>query len=180
MTDEFEEWVAWGVVGRPHGVRGEMRAFPGGDDSPFEISAGTTIRLVLADSVRRFTVESFRGAGKFRLLHLEGVDGREEASAWTHAKLELPRDLREELDHADEFYADELIDAAVIDESGRSLGSVREVANYGAGDILIYGEGRDRRMVPFADPYIVEVRRGAGNDTTNELVMVIRPDWIDD
>jgi 16S rRNA processing protein RimM len=172
MTEE-KQWARWGTIGRPHGVRGEVRAFPDGDGEPFAIEKGTTVRLLLEHDEITRTVTSFRGGGKFRILALEGVESREDAETLRHAGLLLPMELLEALETEEEFYVNQLLGATVISEDGKALGHVLAIEDYGAGEILVYGHGSDRKLLPFAEPWIIEI-------DLEEERLIVDPNWIEE
>lgn len=172
MTEPADRWIVWGTVGRPHGIRGELRVFPAGDGTAFEIPAETTLRLRIEDQQRAFTLRSMRGAGKFRIVALDEITSRDEASHWTHAELLLDPSLLPELSDEDVVYVSEVVGFDVVDEQGASLGRVLDIVDYGAGDVLVYGRGRQQEMLPFASPWVLEI------DDTLQLVRV-NPDWIE-
>ena len=64
------------------------------------------------------------------------VATREEAEALRGLGLYVPRDALPEPEDEDEFYLIDLIGAAVVTIEGEDLGVVRNVQNFGAGDLL--------------------------------------------
>lgn len=124
--------VLLGVVGAPHGVRGEVRikAFTAdplaiGDYGPLHDEAG-----------RRFEIADIRPAKEVVIARIKGVTSREAAELLTGIKLYAERSRLPEAEDEDEFMQADLVGCAVTDAEGAVLGEVRAVANYGAGDLL--------------------------------------------
>lgn len=124
--------VLLGIVGAPHGVRGELRikAFTGdplaiGDYGPLLDEAG-----------RRFEITDLRPAKEVVIARIKGVTSREAAELLNGVKLHVERSRLPATEDEDEFLHADLVGCAVTDADGAVLGEVRSVANYGAGDLL--------------------------------------------
>jgi 16S rRNA processing protein RimM len=76
------------VVGRPHGVRGELRLFPT-SEQPDRLVDLTRVWLVKekGQGPRRFEFKSLRLHGRTALVFLDGVEGRDAAADWTGAEV---------------------------------------------------------------------------------------------
>ena len=124
--------VLLGVVGAPHGVRGEVR-----------IKAFTGDPLALADygplvdeAGRRFEIADLRPAQEVVVARLKGVTSREAAELLNGVKLFVERARLPAPEDEDEFLQADLIGCSVVDADGAILGTVTAVADYGAGDLL--------------------------------------------
>lgn len=124
--------VTVGVVGKPHGLRGEVtvRADP---DLTDEFPPGAV--YLVAGGEDRLTVATSRLHGNRRLVRFEGVDDRDAAEALRGAELALPRS--EIALQQDAFWVDELVGRAVTDRDGRPLGTVTDVTDGQAHDYLV-------------------------------------------
>lgn len=129
MTDEL---VLLGVIGAPHGIKGEVR-----------IKAFTGDPLALADygplvdeTGRRFEIATLRPAKEVVVARLKGVASREGAEMLNGVKLFIERARLPAPEDEDEFLQADLVGCAVIGADGAVLGKVSAVANYGAGDLL--------------------------------------------
>jgi 16S rRNA processing protein RimM len=120
---EGERWVTVGRVGRPHGLAGAFVVEAASDD-PARFAPGAT---VYAGREPAAVVESKRSGGRL-VIRLDRDVAR-------GAELEVPAS---ELPAAadDEYYVFELVGLAVVDEDGRMLGRVRDVAPGVANDVL--------------------------------------------
>ena len=133
------DWLAAGVVGRPHGLDGSFHVRrPRG--ALLELGAAVRVGDREAEIVRR------AGTEDRPILRLAGHDGREAAEALRGLELFVHRTSAPELDE-DEWYAEDLEGLRVVDgaaEVGRvarlvALPSceVLEVAREGAADLLV-------------------------------------------
>lgn len=98
------------------------------------------------------------------------VETREQAEALRGLKLYIPRDVLPEPDE-DEFYVTDLIGLAVETAEGEALGRVKDVRDFGAGDILeIQPETGASWYLPFTRAAVPEVR------IAERKVIAVKPD----
>jgi 16S rRNA processing protein RimM len=124
--------VLLGIVGAPHGVRGEVR-----------IKAFTADPLAIAEygplldeQGRSFEIADIRPAKEVVVARLKGVTSREAAELLNGVKLHVTRDKLPAVEDEDEFLQADLVGCSVVGPDGAVLGSVSAVVNYGAGDLL--------------------------------------------
>jgi 16S rRNA processing protein RimM len=97
-----------------------------------------------------------RRHGEFLVAKLEGIESREQAAAYRGTEIAVPRDALPETND-DEVYLSDLAGCEVVNRSGRQLGVVTGVADYGAQPILrVSGDGGER-LIPFVPAYVLEV-----------------------
>lgn len=130
--DKDNERVCVGAVAGAFGVRGEARLKPFTED-PRAVAAYGPVET--EDGARSFTVKITRPINDGLAVRLSGVNTREEAEALKGTRLYVSRAALPEPED-DEFYHADLIGLKVEDLSGKPLGVVRSVQNYGAGDFL--------------------------------------------
>ena len=70
------------------------------------------------------------------MARIAGVEDRDAAQALRGVRLTIARAALPEPEDAEEFYQADLIGLAAEDPTGRPLGTVAAVENYGAGDFL--------------------------------------------
>lgn len=128
----MSDLVLLGIVGAPHGVKGEVRikAFTA---DPLDIAA---YGALVDDQGRRFEIAEVRPAKEVVIARLKGVTSREAAELLNGVKLHVDRASLPEVEDEDEFLHADLIGCAVVDAAGKSLGKVTSIENYGAGDLL--------------------------------------------
>lgn len=125
------DFILVGRFGAPQGVRGEIRIKSFTRD-PLAIAAYGP----LWDGERERRVLHARPLREDMIAAtLEGVTDRDAAAALTGRDLYLRRAALPPPEE-EEFYVADLIGLAAVDEAGAAIGVVRDVLNYGAGDIL--------------------------------------------
>jgi 16S rRNA processing protein RimM len=153
-ADGGDPLVLVGVVVGVHGVRGNVRIKSYTEDpadvgryGPLRDGEGRPVRLRVMGEAKGTVVAAFQGVGD-----------RDAAEALRGTRLFVPRSALPPPEE-EEFYHADLIGMTAETADGRALGRVREVANYGAGDVLELqpAEGAavlvpfTRRAVPVVD-----------------------------
>jgi 16S rRNA processing protein RimM len=121
--------VPVGRVGRPHGIDGSFFV-EGASERAETFARGATL---YAAGKPAEVVGSKRGAGGRPVVRLDRRVERGTA-------LSVPREALPPLGD-DEYYAFQLVGLAVEEEGGRLLGSVKDVLNYPANDVLELDSG---------------------------------------
>lgn len=148
------DWIRFGVLGRAHGVRGEVRLSP--DDPDVEFPEVTDVRLVRRGVARSAKVTSLRAAGDVYLATFEGVSDRDVVrDQLTGAEVLVPRRALAAADGR-EAYVFELVGAQVVDETGAQLGVVGAVLAGAAQDLLRIDSPQGERLLPM----IADTMRG--------------------
>ncbi len=139
-----------GVIGRPHGVRGLLHV----QSFTADPEALADYGLLSDDRGRAFKLVWER-EGIARLSeHVQGrlvpVTDRDVAAALTNTRLYVPRSALPAADE-DEYYLADLIGLRAEDQSGRVLGTVALVHDYGAGTSLEIAPpgGAPALIIPF-------------------------------
>ena len=172
MTSASTARVAVGVFGAPHGVRGEMRlkSFTGDplaiiDYAPLTDKSGQ----------RRFVLNKARlFKDDLLIVSVEGVADRDAAAKLTNLEVFASRDLMPDVED-DEFYHADLIGLQAKDASGKVIGFVIAMHNFGAGDIIEIKpiENAQTLMLPFTKAIVPHI------DLTDETITIVMPDEIE-
>ena len=153
------DMIILGEIVRPHGVRGEvkLRSFT---EDPCAIAAYGALVTDRGESV---TLKNVRAAHDHVIARIEGVADRDAAERLKGRQLKASRAALPELDDEDEAYAADLVGLDVADQTGRRLGTVFAVQNYGAGDLLeISMDGaKGTVLLPFSDDVVLEIGEDA-------------------
>ncbi len=158
-----------GVIGAPHGVRGEMRVKPFTEE-PLALKRYGALES--EDGKQRFAVVTARLQGDMVIAKFDGVSDRDRAAALTNIRLYVPRERLPEPE-PDEFYHADLIGLRVETEGAEVIGTVAAVQNFGAGDLLeIARTGRDSVHIPFTDDFVPLV------DIAGGRVVIAPPDGL--
>ncbi len=144
------EWVAFGVIGRAHGVRGELRLVPfqpGG-----ELPEGARLRLVKkSGEIVPVTVRSLRSTHQALLISFARIDDRDAAIAVSGARLEIEAASLPKLAE-DELYLFELVGASALDEREVVLGVVEGLYdNRGQDMVVLRSSDGAERLLPLGD-----------------------------
>ena len=162
-----EQLIRVGSISGPFGTGGEARIISH-CERPEAIAEYSP--LVSAEGGRTFHLEITRRSGKALIARLDGVDTREQAAALSGTILFARRVCFPEPEE-DEFYHADLIGLEVRDCDGQQLGTVVDVVNHGAGDLIeVSIGGGDSLLVPFTRQAVPEVRIGKG-------LIIIDRDW---
>jgi 16S rRNA processing protein RimM len=152
-------WIDVAVIGAAHGVSGDVRVkaltgdpqgfarygplFVSGRASPLEIAALTPYK-----------------DGLF-VVRFAGISDRSTAESLKGLTLRVRREQLPDLGNDEYYYAD-LVGLAVICETGRAIGEVVAIDNFGAGDILqirAAGAG-DTLLIPFNQATVRKIDLG--------------------
>jgi 16S rRNA processing protein RimM len=167
---ERDERVCVGVIAGAHGLRGLVRVRPF-TDTPEGVAAYGPVET--EDRTRWLNLAIANRLGKgLILVRVEGIADRTAAEALRGTRLYVARALLPDPDE-DEFYHADLIGLAVVTRAGDTLGRVRMVHDYGAGESLeIAMTDGSVAMVPFTRVAVpkVDVAGGIVVVETNHLV----------
>lgn len=153
--------ILMGAIAGVHGVRGEVKVKSFTAD-PLAIAAYGPL---FDEQGRAFALKLSQKAAKDAVViaKIDGVADRNAAEALKGKRLYAPRDALPAIETANEFYASDLIGLGVEDRSGKALGKVMALQDYGAGDILAIGGGAQGDFdLPFADRFVPVVDLAAG------------------
>lgn len=153
----MEGMIVVGAIAGAFGVHGEARiksfcAEPDaiGDYGPLSTEGGQTFELKITRPVK----------GGFA-ARLSGVPTREAAEALKGTRLYAPREALPALPD-DEFYHNDLIGLEVVDTGGKSLGRIRAIHDFGAGDVLDIAGGGISLMLSFTKESVPTVDLSSG------------------
>jgi 16S rRNA processing protein RimM len=119
-------------IGAAHGVRGEVRLKAFTEDP---LSVTRYGALETEDGTRQVMIEAARPAKDMLVVRLKGIADRNAAEALKNVRLYVARDKLPKAD-ADEFYYADLIGLTAQKQSGETVGTVKAVHNFGAGDLI--------------------------------------------
>jgi 16S rRNA processing protein RimM len=152
--------IVLGEITGTHGLCGEVRVRFAGDmpDHLLACEAVWLGRRADDPEAERYAVQG-RGLGRGGevRLHLEGISTREAAHALVGQLVTASPEILPELPEG-EFYWFELIGCRVESESGEPAGSVREIWETGAHDVLVVEDEQGRRrLIPTAAALMKQV-----------------------
>jgi 16S rRNA processing protein RimM len=162
-----------GQFGAAHGVKGEvrLRSFTG---DPTAIAAYGP--LSDRQGVRLFQIADLRSVkDDLFVARVKGISTRDAAEALANIELCISRTALPAPEEEDEFYIADLIGLAARDENGEAIGSVVQILNYGAGDMIEIAPqvGAETLLVPFTKEAVPQIDMKGGRIT------IMLPDEID-
>ena len=169
MGDETLILVA--RVAGAHGVKGDVRISTFTEDP---LAIGKYRDLKTEDGEPALTVLSARAAKGGVVARLKGVESKDQADALRGLKLFVRRADLPAPDE-DEFYLTDLVGLSADTPEGVTLGRVKSVQNFGAGDILEIdpAEGGPTWYLPFTREAVPTV------DIAGGKVIVVRPEEVE-
>jgi 16S rRNA processing protein RimM len=167
-----EPTVVVGRITRPHGVRGELAVLVL-SEVPGRFADGA---VVLMEDGRSLTVRSSRPHGDRLLVTFEEVAGREDADALRGALLMVPESSSPELPPGS-WWDHELVGCVVTTESGRALGTLRDVIHTTANDVwsAVADDGTET-LIPVLADVLVDVDVQARRVVVREIRGLTVPD----
>jgi 16S rRNA processing protein RimM len=150
------EMLSIGVLGRPHGVAGEILFRPH-DPSSDAMATLSRVIVVKDGRARPFDVAAARPADKGWIVRLAGVDDRDAAAALTLADVQVRRADLPPLEPG-EYYVEDVVGCAVDDEAGRALGTVQGLFWNGAHDVATVVDAAGvERLIPIVSDFVLAV-----------------------
>lgn len=152
--------VALGKLGRPHGIRGEIRLFLFNPQST-ALRSGMQAWLACDDRPPvEVEIESARYADKFVIVKFADIDDRDVVDEYKHGHLEIDYDDLPDLEE-EQFYHLELVGAPVyvaeeehgdLPEDAEPIGRVDRIFATGANDVLVVDvDDGDELMAPLVE-----------------------------
>ncbi|MEM7216029.1 MAG: ribosome maturation factor RimM [Pseudomonadota bacterium] len=152
-------------IGAAQGIKGDVRVKPFGEPHMLDQYG----KLETADG-RKLKITRMRPQKNMLIVKFEGVNSRDEAEALKGTELFVDRSKMPEPDE-EEFYISDLIGMAVFGEEGNEIGSVKDIPNFGAGDMLeiVPAGGGVSFYLPFTREVVPEI------DFNNRQLKVMPP-----
>lgn len=143
-SEQIDDLVIIGEIGRPHGTRGEVKVFPYSErPENFKNYKVLVLQEPPENRAKIYKIIKNRQQGKLAILQLEGVASREAAKALQGSTVLIKKTDLPELGTG-EFYYHQLEGLLVITGSGRELGRVSRFLKAPAHDIMVVtGRGRE-------------------------------------
>jgi 16S rRNA processing protein RimM len=166
--------VVVGVIGRAHGIRGDVAVDLRTDEPARRFAVGQQLRAEGTTTV--FTVESARDHSGRLLVRFAGLADRTavETVRGTVLVADVPAD--EQPSEPGEYYDRQLVGMSVRDQQGATLGTLTAVLHLPMQDLLEITTPRGARLVPFVSALVPEVDLAAGVVTLGEVAELLSAD----
>jgi 16S rRNA processing protein RimM len=163
--------VVVGRITRAHGVLGEVAVLVI-SEVPERFRDGAT---VWTENGRALRVSGSRSHGDRLLVRFEGVGDRERADALRGTLLVVPESASPELPQGS-WWDHQIIGCAVDTDTGRPLGTVRDVIHTAANDVWsVLDADETETLIPVIADVIVEVDVAAGRIVVREVPGLTTP-----
>jgi len=123
--------IVLGVITGVHGIQGEVKLKSFTADPEAIASYGS----LDASNGATLKIKSLKVHKDFFRARIDGIDDRNAAEALKGLELSIPRDRLPEPEE-DEIYHTDLIGLSVLDTNGANIGSVVDILDFGAGELL--------------------------------------------
>ena len=161
--------ILMGVIGKPHGVRGQLRVNVFAEE-PEALETYTLTDRKGRQFALEWAHESVASLSEVTPAGKRRITDRNEAETLVNVELFAPRSALPDTEE-DEFYLTDLIGLEARDETGKAVGRVNNVLDYGAGASLELAPGGI--LVPFTKACVPSVNVVQG------FVTVVRPDEVE-
>lgn len=159
-TEKDQERICVAAFSAAHGVSGAVR-LKSFTENPDDVAQYGSLQSEDASRIFEIEVVSHTGKGEL-IVKVSGVDTRDQAEMLKGERLYVSRSMLPDAGD-DEFYHTDLIGLTVKTVSGKTIGTVRAVFDFGAGDMLeILPKEGALIMVPFTKAVvpIVDLEKG--------------------
>ncbi len=172
-ADSIDALVEIGIIGRPHGVGGEIRIFLHNPSSAI-LEKSSSILLVSAKDkdTRAFEVSSIRQGNKCLLVKLRGVEKRDIAETLKGAKVCVRREALPPVAE-DEFYVADLIGLEAW-EGDTLLGRVTASRPQAGIEVVTVRGDREEIEIPLVDDFIIDINIAGGRIQVFDTAMLPR------
>ena len=159
MSSPETQKVLMAIIGAAHGIRGEVRVKPYGDDPLSFTDYGV---LTTKDGKQSFEVQNARVQKTVVITKFKEVTDRNRAEELNGVELYIDRDQLPDTEE-DEFYYSDLNGLSVQDPSGALMGKIAAVQDFGAGDLLEIRPKRGKTFyIPFTKDFVPEINLEGG------------------
>lgn len=157
----MEEKLRVGVIASTHGVRGEVKVFPTTDSA----KRFGKIKKVIMDTGKEeldLEIEGVKFFKQFAILKFKGIDNINDIEKYKGKDLYIMRENAQKLGRNEYFIAD-LIGLKVREDSGKTLGILKDVIETGANDVYVVEmEDKKELLIPAIKQCILKVDVEAG------------------
>lgn len=166
------EFVLLGKVTKPHGIRGEVKIYPySGQPENFLHYSKVFIDQISSSDLVPYVIRKSRVQGKLAVVELAGCSTRNDAEELAGREIWLMHDDLPELDDTEYYWLD-LENKRVVTEDGLELGTVTEIIETGAHDIINVAGPDQEYLIPVHEHFVLRIDE-------NEVVLRLPPGLLD-
>lgn len=154
-------YVELGRLGKPHGVRGELRFLPHAFPCP-TLQKGLAVLLQKEDGdARPFTVERVRRRAPLLLVRFQGIASLEQAQALCNAVVAVEACWLPPVQEG-EFYYYQMIGLQVLTTAGEDVGRIDQVFFSGGHDVWVVRQGKNEHLIPVTEEIVRSIDVAGG------------------
>lgn len=158
--EELGKEITLGKVGAVYGIKGwlKIHSFTGDQEAILDYFPWS---LKLGNKTQSVEITDWRKHSSSLIVKIANVDDRNIAQAYVGSEIIVNEKSLPELPEGD-FYWRDLIGMAVVTTKGYTLGSVSDVMETGANDVLVVkanlndGFGKKERLIPYLFEQVVK------------------------
>ncbi len=165
-----DEEVTLGYISGVHGLRGWVKVYSYTDPREAILDYQPWRLGAPGETAREVRIERGQPHGKTLIAVLPGVETPEQGRALVGQEIRIPRSALPD-SGTDSWYWSDLIGLSVVNEEGVPLGTVKQMIETGANDVMVL-DGDRERLVPFVVGQVVK--------TVDLDAREIRVDWHPD
>ena len=154
------EWLVMGEIVKAQGIRGEVKIALATDDAQ-RLCGIKRLKVRHGGVEKDYAVLAMRADGRMAYAALEGVASRDGAEALRGGAVLMARDDLPPLQEG-RYYLCDLVGCAVVDETGESVGTVREVLQNGGADVYVISAGALEAWMPALRENLLDVDVASG------------------
>lgn len=157
----MEQRLRVGVIASTHGIRGEVKVFPT-TDSASRFKKIKEVILISEEGEQDLQIESVKFFKKFVILKFTGIDNINDIEKYKGCELYVDRAKAQHL-RRNEYYIADLLGMEVVQDTGRKLGTIRDVIETGANDVYVVAMEQGRELlIPAIKQCILNVEIESG------------------
>ena len=145
--------LAIGKIAKTQGLKGEMKILPFGDAEMFGVEK------VYIDG-KEYAVESFFERQNGLFLKLAGIDSVNDVIPLKNKEISIPIEQAREIIGSEKFLWGDAFDSQIVTDTGKVLGTVSDIDNYGASDIVFACDNSGKK---FSFPIVKGLIESMGN-----------------
>lgn len=169
MRPDPPRFLVVGRIGRPHGLRGEVRVDVLTDFPEQRFASGAELFIGPEGGQPQPTrVLAVRPHQAWLLVRFDLAADRDAAAEVTGQYVYVPTEAAHDLE-PDSYYEHELVGLEVVTVEGRLLGRVTSLLETGSADVLIITGGDGQHLIPMTAEVVSEIDLEAGRLTITPL-----------
>ena len=132
MTEDYFEI---GTIVNVHGLKGEIRVMPATDD-PSRFKLLDKLQIFFGSDITEYSLKNAWPHKTMIVLKLAGIDDRNAAEKMVGGVIKVPRSKALPLEE-NQYYQKDLLDMAVVSDTGEELGQLVQIIETGANDVYV-------------------------------------------